>query len=344
MSRRLLAAALLLSPCGAALADPPSFVPVLEADFPDAFVLPHGAEFLAYATNPVRGHVNVQMAVSANLADWQLLRDEGGGLHDAMPALPAWARAGYTWAPEVIRIGQGYNLYFTARDRESGRQCVGVATAADPRGPFVSASPAPLVCQRELGGTIDASPFRDADGRLYLYFKNDGNNPAARKPVRLYAQPLAEDGLSLTGTPAAILDAEGGWEGNLVEAPTMVRTPEGGYTLFFSANDYGWPNGQNLSLYGIGYASCRGPLGPCTPARVNPILHSFDAPDAGCLSGPGHQSVFQVGARYFMTFHAWAAAPGCRGGDPRRYLYVSPLGWRNGAPVIGVSLRPAAQH
>jgi hypothetical protein len=85
-------------------------------------------------------------------------------------------------------------------------------------------------------------------------------------------------------------------------------------------------------------------MGPCTDAPSNPILHSFNARDAGCLSGPGHQTVFQVGARSFLAFHAWAATSGCRKTDPRRYLYIAPLAWRSGEPVISVSLRPQEQR
>lgn len=325
-----------------ALADPPLFVPVLSVDFPDAFVLPHGAEFLAYATNPERGQVNVQMAVSANLADWQPLRD-GDRLHDAMPELPAWARQGFTWAPEVIAVEGGFRLYFAARERRSGMQCIGVASSADPRGPFVSAAPEPLVCQRDLGGTIDASPFRDGDGQLYLYFKNDGNNPAVHTAVRLYGQRLAPDGLSLSGEPAPMLESDADWEARLIEAPSMTHAG-GAYTLFFSANDFAWQDNERLSSYAIGYATCRTPLGPCSGARGNPILHSFYTREAGCLSGPGHQAIFQVANRTFLAFHAWAATPGCRKSDPRRYLYIAPLAWRDGAPVIGVSLRPTTQH
>ena len=40
------------------------------------------------------------------------------------------------------------------------------------------------------GGTIDPSAFRDADGALYLYYKNDGNNPAVLKPSQLFVQTL----------------------------------------------------------------------------------------------------------------------------------------------------------
>ena len=53
-------------------------------------------------------------------------------------------------------------------------------------------------------------------------------------------------------------------------------------------------------------------------AKDNPILHSFSDREAGCLSGPGHQSIFKVGARTFMSFHAWQATSGCRKADDRR--------------------------
>ena len=339
---RFLSSLALLLSAAAAAADPPLFVPVFTSDFPDPFILPHGAEFLAYATNAQRNEANVQMAVSTNLVDWAPLRD-GGHLHDAMPELPHWARPGFTWAPEVIAVGSGFVLYFTAKERESGLQCIGAATSADPRGPFVSAAEHPLVCQRALGGSIDPDPFRDADGHLYLYYKSDGNNPQFRQSTTIFGQRLSADGLSLAGDPVALLRNDTAWEAHVIEAPTMVRHGNH-YAIFYSANHYGWEEDQRLSPYGIGYARCDTPLGPCTDAPENPILHSFNTREAGCLSGPGHQSVFQVGDRYFLSFHAWAATPGCRKSDPRRYLYVAPLGWRDDTPVIGVSLRPAGER
>ena len=321
-------------------APPPLFVPVFTADFPDAFVLRADGEFLAYATNAQGDRGNVQMAHSTNLSDWQAVRDEGGGLHDAMPVLPPWARNGYTWAPEVIRTAAGYVLHFTAKDRRSGLQCVGAAFSTNPRGPFASSATAPLVCQTTLGGTIDSSPFRDIDGQLYLYYKNDGNNPQFRLKTDLFVQRLSADALSVVGEAVPLLRNDVGWEAHVIEAPTMVRHGNG-YTMFFSANHYGWEKDQTLSPYSIGYAKCAGPLGPCTDATENPILHSYDSREAGCLSGPGHQSVFAVRGRQFISFHAWAATPGCRKLDSKRYLYVAPLLWDGDTPRIGVGLRAA---
>lgn len=330
----VLAVAAFASP---ALADDPPFVPVFEADFPDPFVLRNGAEFLAYATNS--DGTNVQMARSTNLVDWERVSD-GERRHDAMPTLPAWAREGFTWAPEVIRTDAGYVLHFTAKDRRSGLQCLGAAFSTDPRGPFTSQATEPLVCQTEIGGTIDSHAFRDADGQYYLYYKNDGNNPQFRRPTTIYAQRLSADGLNVTGEPVALIRNDAAWEDHAIEAPTMVRHGNG-YFLFYSANHFGWEQDQRLSRYAMGYARCEGPMGPCTKAPNNPILYSYNNREAGCLSGPGHQSVFDVGDRQFIAFHAWSATAGCRRWSGGRYLYVAPLLWRDGAPQVGVSLRPA---
>ena len=314
-------------------------VPVFTTDFPDPFVLPQSDHYLAYATNPSGFRANVQMAISPNLVDWRLLTAADGKLHDAMPRLPGWAKPGYTWAPEVVRKGAGYLLYFTARERKSDLQCIGVARSDHPRGPFVGDDAAPLVCQREEGGTIDPSPFTDADGQNYLYFKSDGNNPRVLRPSRIFAQKLSADGLTLEGRTYPLIVNDKHWEWRVVESPTMIRSPGGGYTLFFSANHFGWESDQRLSNYAMGYARCRSAVGPCTKARENPILYSYNTSAAGCLSGPGHQTVFERGNRKFLVFHAWSATDQCRSARDGRYMYIAPLIWRNDTPVIANSLR-----
>ena len=312
-------------------------MPVLKTDFADAFVLPTSSGFLGYATNAQEFKANVPMARSTNLTDWALIKD-GDKLHDAMPVLPPWARAGFTWAPEVIATKTGFVLHFTAKDRKSGLQCIGAAASASPLGPFKSDAAAPLVCQTGLGGTIDSSPFRDADGSLFLYYKNDGNNPSFRKKTDIWVQRLSDDGLNVVGEARPLVRNDAAWEAHVIEAPTMVRHGNR-YALFFSANHYGWETDQNISVYAIGYAKCAGPTGPCSDAHENPILHSYNSSAAGCLSGPGHQSVFEVGQRQFISFHAWAATPGCSKLDAKRFLYVAPLLWDGDAAKVGVSLR-----
>lgn len=289
--------------------------PVLRADFADPGVLQVGDMFYAYATNAIGK--NVQVAESSDLVTWKQLPD-------AMPALASWAQLGgsYVWAPEVIQIGEQFALYYTARDKESDKQCIGVALSDKPQGRFKDTSAGPIVCQPDQGGSIDASPFRDGE-TLYLYWKNDGN--CCSKPTYLYVQQLAPDGLSLLGEPTQLVRNDNAWEATLIEAPTMVKR-EDSYYLFFSANDYASPK------YAVGYATCESATGPCQDAPENPILKSR-MDQKPLIIGPGHQTVLQIGDQTWMVYHAWeVTSAGLRGN--RRFMYLDQLEWQDGKPVV----------
>ena len=142
-----------------AVAREPVHVPVFDENFPDPFVLSAGkGEFVTYSTNDVQ---NVPMAVSRDLVNWSFARDAAVRKADAMPTLAPWVKPGFTWAPEVIKLGGRFLLYYTANHRAQDKQCLGVAVSNSPRGPFVDRSMKPLLCQFEPGGSIDANTFRD---------------------------------------------------------------------------------------------------------------------------------------------------------------------------------------
>jgi len=194
-----------------------------------------------------------------------------------------------------------------------------VAVAAVPQGPYRNISAGPLVCQVDEGGSIDASPFRDDDGALYLLWKNDGN--ALGMDTWLYAQRLSDDGLSLRGAPTRLLRQTEPWEGHLVEGPFLWRH-EGRLFLFYAANAYDRPS------YAQGYATCETPLGPCVKAPENPILRS-----KGPASGPGHASMVVKDGRTWLLYHAWPA--GAEGStDPGRQLWLDEVTWEGGRPTV----------
>lgn len=305
---------------------PPAPPPVATSslgDFPDAFLFAEGSTTYAFATN-ANGR-NVQVASSPDLKTFT-------ALPDALPTLASWASPSYglTWAPEVIKVGSGYLMYYTGRDKASNKQCIGVAQASAAPGPYTDSRNAPLVCQADQGGSIDPSPLQDPSG-LYLYVKSDGN--CCGQPTSLYAVSLAADGLSTAGAPVKLLTNEAAsWEGGVIEAPTMWRR-NGQYLLFYSAGNYA------DSSYAVGYASCTGPTGPCTKNAGNPILKSR-SDTTPALIGPGHQSLLQVGDQTWISYHAWeVTATGTRGN--RRFMYLDKLDWVNGQPVVrGPTLVP----
>ncbi|MEW5870043.1 MAG: glycoside hydrolase family 43 protein [Chloroflexota bacterium] len=291
--------------------------PVLKENFADPFVLKVGELYYVYASNA--SGKNIPLAVSSNLVKWQIL-------NDAMPALPKWAKltGGLVWAPEVIKVGEKYVMYFAARDKASDKQCIGVSVSDDPEGKFKDTNLQPLVCQAKEGGTIDASPFRNQDGNLYLYYKNDGN--CCNLATHIYVQELAPDGLSLLGEPIQLVRNDELWEGHVIEAPTMFAH-DGKYFLFFSGNNYAGHE------YAVGYAVCHSPLGPCRDAPENPILASHLENRDAMVIGPGHQALLQVGDQTWIIYHAWEVISGSYRGD-RRLLWLDRLDWIDGRPVV----------
>ncbi|MDT0166823.1 glycoside hydrolase family 43 protein [Actinotalea sp. AC32] len=298
------------SPEGASEADGPHAVnPVVDDDFPDPDVLEVDGVYYAYATNG--NNRNVRVARSTDLVEWETL-------DDALPELPSWVIPGKTWAPEVTEVEPGrYVLFFTATNFRPTYQCIGVAVADAPEGPFEVVGEQMLVCPPEEGGAIDAGTFRAADGTLHLLWKNDGN--CCGYDTWLYRAPLTPDGTALAGEPVRMVKQDLAWEGDLVEAPTLVER-DGTFTLLYSANSYGG------AAYTIGYAQASSLDGPWEK-HPDPLFSSdmFD----GRYEGPGGQDVV-VGpdGDDVLVFHSWY------GGTTYRAMNVLPLGWEDGRPVV----------
>jgi beta-xylosidase len=264
--------------------------PVLTGNFADPGVLrADDGTWYAYATGDLT--VNLQVARSADLVHWERLGE-------ALPKLPFWqpSAKGLTWAPEAWQTSAGTVLYYTARDVQAGRQCLAVAVAASPEGPFVDESTEPLLCQLDQGGSIDPFPFQDADGSRWLLWKNDGNCCAL--PTRMWIAPLSEDGLAVTGEPVDLgLRNDEPWEAALIEAPTLLHDGDR-YVLLYSANAY------DSDRYAVGYATSETLTGPYADAPENPILAS-----GGGAAGPGGQAVaIDDDGDAWLLYHAWDPA------------------------------------
>ncbi len=179
-----------------------------------------------------------------------------------------------------------------------------------------------LVCPEDEGGAIDASTFLDEDGTRYLLWKNDGN--CCGLDTWLQMAPLSADGLTLTAAPTKLVKQDQEWEGNLVEAPTLVREQDT-YVLMYSANDYG------SDAYTVGYATAAAATGPYTK-DPEPLLASDDLD--GSYLGPGGQDVVEgPDGEDRIVFHSWY------GDFTYRAMNTAPLQWEPSGdgvrPVVG---------
>jgi arabinan endo-1,5-alpha-L-arabinosidase len=302
--------------------------PVIDADFPDPAVLraPDG-EFYVYATQggePVR---NIQAARSADLVHWQQLPD-------ALPVKPGWAsRTQDFWAPDVIRRGGTYYLYYSAKpdaaltDNRRGL-CLGVATASSPAGPFTDKG-SPIQCGE---GFVNIDPHAvddPASGKAYLYW-GSGFGP-------IKVQELAPDGLSFAaGSRPADLVATVKPDDpteyrRLVEGAWVTR--HGGFTyLFFSGDNCCGPKAH----YAVMVARSRSPTGPFE-VRPRPFYLVLEG-NAQWIA-PGHNSIVtdDTGQDWILYHGVDARRPRTRATDEvntRRVMLLDRLVWKDGWPQI----------
>ena len=297
-----------------ALAGPSFTNPVYQKDFPDPHVIRVGDTYYAYGTPAPGDTSNIQVIRSTDLVHWERLGD-------ALPALPAWAKLnrGLTWAPGVMEIDGKFVMYYVARDQETDRQCIGVAVSDTPEGPFTDPTEKAFICQGALGGSIDAYPYQDENGKLYLYWKNDGN--CCGLEVALWVQELSADGMSLVGEPVKLIKMDQAWERPLIENPAMVEHNDR-YYLFYSGN---WWESHR---YAISYAICETVTGPCEKPLDEPWF-DYEAP----VMGPGGQAFFtDTEGNLWMAYHAWTGANvGNDIGD--RSLHIDQVTFEGDTPV-----------
>ncbi len=312
MSSRVKSLALVACVCWTAAAPvfaSPCHLARVEQNLPDPDTLFAEGAYHVYVTNGELGNVPV-------LRSDDLISFEEVG--DALPRLPDWARRGFTWAPEVthLEVSDSYVLYFTAR--HGSMQCIGVATSADPAGPFEPIEEGPLICPIAEGGAIDASTFEDVDGRRYLLWKNDGNCCGIDTWISI--QELSGDGLQLVGEATRLIQQELPWEGRVVEAPTLWLE-DGRYYLFYSANAFN----EN---YAMGYAVADDILGPYTKSET-PLLRS--SVEQGVIGPGGQDIVRREDGSTVVVYHSWSEDMKLRG------LNVDELRWSDGVPEVVTS-------
>ena len=294
-----------------------NWAPVHPGDFPDPSVVYDQATstYWAFATQNFASPgqtINIQVSTSNNGTSWTQMN----GL-DALPHLPAWAKEGETWAPNVVynSANNDFVMYYTATEAWSGDQCIGMATSVTPQGPYSDTNSAPAVCQDgsdagntvdngNYGGSIDPDVFTDSStGNSWLIWKSDSNHIGAGS-TSIWSVPLTSDLIPLNNTtPTNLLTADQAWQSGIVEGPDMVYEPATGggsggtYYLFYAGSDEG------ASTYAIGWATCpSGPSAGCQdPSTPEPLLTS-----APGMSGPGGPDVFTLpSGQTVMAFAAW---------------------------------------
>jgi hypothetical protein len=313
------------------------------SDFADPSVVRDGNTYYAFATST--GGAYLPVMTSNDLSTWiahpayQQPACVGGTddpfFNDAFPCPPAWGEdrpvggrlKKELWAPGPAHIGSNWMVFYSMRvSTNPDRFCIGrAASSSGPLGPYVDNSALPFVCDSDPVGSIDPQPFIDDDGTPYLIWKSEGVplpcNPGECAPQRIWSQQLTADGSAFApGTaPTELMAAnwpngESTWENTVAETPAMGHF-EGHYLLFYSGNIW------HSTAYGIGYADCSGPLGPCTKMTPNAPVRGSDGTTE---NGPGAATPFlDASGQLQLAYDYWnppysdyPTDPGCDGTDP----------------------------
>lgn len=284
--------------------EPPPTNPI-DADGPDPDVLAANGSYWMFTTTA--DHLRVPVRGATRTGRWSAPTE-------ALPERAAWARANDVWAPGVIQVGGRYVMWFGAPTvpNDSVSQCIGVAVADAPGGPYTPVGDKPVICGKG-GPTIDPFPWRAPDGRLYIAWTQYRYKTG--EPTQILASRLNASGTATVGEPRVLLTDPQGWEAIILENPALFAQSDGTVRLLYSGNFF---TGAD---YATGTATCKGPLGPCvrdTPGK--PWLAS-----TGEWKGPGGMSVFRgPHDQVWVTFHAWGSVVGYGKGG-RRAPVVRPL-------------------
>lgn len=299
--------------------------PVYSGSMPDPSVIRHGGWYYAYGTGRTADGRIFTTLRSRDLVNWEKL---GGAL-----VAPSPERHINYWAPEVTEHNGKFYLYYSMGQAKEEKFELRVAISDRPEGPFKDV--ARLTDCENNRFTIDAFPFRDADGQWYLFYaRNFIESAPGEHPGTALVVDRLVDMTRLAGECTVVVRARYDWtlfeadrrmdvydatyDWHTIEGPCVVKH-DGKYYCFYSGSNF------KTARYGVDYVVADKPTGPYTDqgdhARVLSAI-------SGHVRGPGHHSIVTGpdNQKDYIVYHAW---------DPEmkvRWMCVDELKWTSAGP------------
>jgi len=240
------------------------------------------------------------------------------------------------WAPEIAEHDGVFYMYYSVGVSDE-RHELRVAISDVPQGPYVETSN-PVLDPGTASFAIDPSPFRDQDGRWYLFYARDflDSNDGFRPGTGLVVAPLT-DMVRIAAEYTVVMRARHDWQRYQANRPIYNdifdwHTLEGPCAVWHVGRYYCLYSGGNWQndSYGIDFVTADNILGPWqdTNSSEGPrILRTIP----NQLIGPGHNSLTQdAEGRPLIAYHAWDSA------KTARRLHLSPLDWTSAGPTLAV--------
>lgn len=276
----------------------------------------------------------VGMMSSTDLVNWKQEKAPLDPIPE-WPKTPVPAYQGHTWAPDVIKVGDRWYLYYSCSTFYKNISAIGVATnkTLNPQSPDYKWEDLGMVIMSAPGvndwNAIDPNVVLDKKGRPWLTFGSfwDG----------IQLVQLKKDMKTPVGEPKTIARRRNPWSvahlqptanTNAIEAPFI--TYHDGYYYLFVSYDYCCKGLSSNYKTVVGRSrNVDGPYldkdGKDMAATGGNILVG----ESERYSGVGHCSVYKFGDKWYIAAHAYDKS---RRGASKLFLHE--IDWVDGWPVI----------
>lgn len=286
----------------------------------DPSIIKDGDTYYVFSTDASYGDIHksgVQIRTSKDLITWlyagTAFENYAGECAEAVrhAKLDTANNQGF-WAPDILRAGDVYRLYFSASTFGSSRSCISLAESGTPEGPYEFKGIVVKSDENALNGAnaIDPAVIEDGNGRMYMSYGSFFGG--------IFIAELDPETGFLKDEPQAPIRIAGS-RGAAVEASVIRYIPESGYYYLFVSF------GSLFSSYNIVVGRSKNVTGPYLDAEGNDLAslgignedrvgtklmggYTFvsdpGVPPAGGTMAPGHNSVLIDGEDYFIVHHA----------------------------------------
>jgi arabinan endo-1,5-alpha-L-arabinosidase len=304
--------------------------PVWEPILADPAIIRHEDTFYAYGTQDYGqwGEDDYGVRYTPILESKDMVNWTYAGQVFTAGRRPLWGTFNSgLWAPDIVKIGDTFNLYYSLSTWGDPDPGIGVATASHPLGPWTDHGKVLRSLEIGVNNSIDPAVFVE-DGRVYMIWGSFRG---------LYGVELTSDGLALldgeqaaqTKILIAGFDTSTQWNGTTYEAPFIYKKNQYFY-MFVSS---GTCCAGHSSSYNVRVARSTNPLGPYIDSNGASMLGSYRGHQVVVSSfyfaGPGHNAVIADDeGNDWLVYHAFnTAEPPNFGNSPRRSLMIDKLIW-----------------
>ncbi|WP_261805908.1 arabinan endo-1,5-alpha-L-arabinosidase [Lapidilactobacillus luobeiensis] len=301
----------------------------------DPTIVKEGKQYYLFSTDTkINGKLTqgIQIRESRDFKHWRYI---GTALGQVPTPAKSWSHANGLWAPDVIKVGVEYRMYYAASTLGSRISCIGLATAPHLQGPWTDKGLVIKTDGKHYGqNAIDANIVTGKDGRQWLLYGSffGGIFLVELDPVTGLVKYRGDYGQRIAQRPSQAQD--GAIEGCFIH----YQAEQDCYYLFMSYDSLTWS-------YNVRVARSKMITGPyldyngqnvCYPSGTNynfigtKILGSYSFMDGFSWVAPGHNSVFTENNQDFMVHHVR-----CQPDQQDSYGIIRKIYWlANGWPVI----------